>query len=155
MSLFKFQNNQFTWCVFDTEEEEDVEDFEIEEIRFCDCFLDQILFFIQKNNNVLTFKNFYINFYYEIPNKYKSLDVYVYYTPVTIICCKNALYHPLYEQDADKYKMDDDCLAEQIDYCCLHYLNREPIFNFICDNCQRNLLRLVSEKRFIIFKLKK
>ena len=42
--------------------------------------------------------------------------------------------------------MDKYCLAEQIDYQCLYYLSRETIFNCICDNCQKTLLKLVSKK---------
>ena len=42
--------------------------------------------------------------------------------------------------------MDKYCLAERIDYCCLYFLSRETIFNCICDNCQKTLLKLVSKK---------
>ena len=50
--------------------------------------------------------------------------------------------------------MDKNCLAEEIDFCCLYYLSRETFFNCICDNCQKTLLKLVSEK-FIAIKIKK
>ena len=154
MSLMKFENNQFIWSVFDSEEEEEAEDFEIKEIRVCDCFIDHVHFFIEKNNRLLSFRNFWMNFLYEIPNRYSILNIFVYYADTTIICCKDALYNPLHKEDTDKHKLDDDCLAEQIDFCCIHYLDRGLFFEFICDNCQKKIFKLVSKKRFITVKIK-
>ena len=41
-----FQDIRFIWSIFDSEEEEESEYFKIEEIRFCNCFIDQIVDFI-------------------------------------------------------------------------------------------------------------
>ena len=43
-----FQDIRFIWSIFDSEEEEEIENFKIEEIRFCNCFIDQIVDFIEK-----------------------------------------------------------------------------------------------------------
>ena len=52
----------FAWLIFDEndneEEEEERVDFCIEEIRCCDCFFDEVLFFIEKNNYKIISKNY-------------------------------------------------------------------------------------------------
>lgn len=58
MSLMKFENNQFIWSVFDSEEEEEAEDFEIKEIRVCDCFIDHVLFLLKKTIDCCLFEIF-------------------------------------------------------------------------------------------------
>ena len=133
---------QFIWNIFESEDEEDVKDFEIKEISFCDCFIDYVVF-LKECNNKMTFRKFYDRFYYEIPIGFLSLKIYVYYAERTIVCCKESVYNPIIELDKDA--MDKNCLAEKVDFCCLYFLSRETIFNCICDNCQKTLLKLVSK----------
>ena len=146
---------RFISSFFHTEEEEYCEDFEIEKIRFCNSFLDRVVSFIEKNKGILMFENFYQNFFNGIPKRMTFSNIIVYYAPVTIVCCLKALYNPSYLEDTDEEKMDEECLAEEIDYHCLHYLSREYIFSSICDNCKKNLLVDIAIKHFHFFNLKK
>ena len=135
----------FVWTIFDDEEEEEQEDFFIEEIRCCDCFCDKVLFFIEKFNYKINFRTLYKKFFY-IPKKLRIVDVFMYFSSITVFCCESALNFYSKQDQVDKDEMDKYCLAEEIDYCCLYYLSRETIFNCICDNCQKTLLKLVSKK---------
>ena len=135
----------FVWTIFDDEEEEEQEDFFIEEIRCCDCFFDKVLFFIEKFNYKINFRTLYEKFFY-IPKKLRIVDVFMYFSSITVFCCESALNFYSKQDEIDKDEMDKYCLAERIDYCCLYYLSRETIFNCICDNCQKTLLKLVSKK---------
>ena len=69
----------------------------------------------------------------------------MYFSTVTIFCCELILNFYSKLGQIDKDEMDRNCLAEEIDYCCLYYLSRETIFNCICDNCQKTL-KLVPKK---------
>ena len=137
----------FIWSIFDEnyDEDDDEEDFCIKEIRCCDCFFDKVLFFVEKNNYKVNFRKLYGNFFY-VPKKLRIVDVFMYYSSITIFCCEFYLNFCSEQEQVDKDEMDKYCLAEEIDYCCLYYLSRETIFNCICNNCQRSLLKLVSKK---------
>ena len=135
----------FVWTIFDDEEEEELEDFFIEEIRCCDCFFDKVLFFIEKFNYKINFRTLYEKFFY-IPKKLRIVDVFMYFSSITVFCCESALNFYSKQDEIDKDEMEKYCLAEKIDYCCLYFLSRETIFNCICDNCQKTLLKLVSKK---------
>ena len=147
-----FRNTNFIWSIFDDFDDEPPEDFTIKEIRCCDCFIDKIQHFIERNNEV-KFKKLYNEIYF-IARNLTTVDVYLYFSTTAIFCCESIL--KLYSKLdlIDKDEMDKNCLAEEIDFCCLYYLSRETIFNCICDNCQKTLLKLVSEK-FIAIKIKK
>ena len=70
----------------------------------------------------------------------------MYFSSITIFCCESILNFYSKQYQIDKDEMDRNCLAEEIGYCCLYFLSRETIFNCICDNCQKTLLKLVSKK---------
>ena len=74
----------------------------------------------------------------------------MYFSRTTIFCCEETLNVYSQQDQIDKDEMDKYCLAEEIDYCCLYFLSRETIFNCICDNCQKTLLKLLSKKMFSI-----
>ena len=135
----------FVWTIFDDEEEEEQEDFFIEETRCCDCFFDKVLFFIEKNNYKINFKKLYGKFFY-VPKKLRIVDVFMHFSSITVFCCESALNFYSKQDEIDKDEMDKYCLAERIEYCCIYFLSRETIFNCICDNCQKTLLKLVSKK---------
>ena len=139
----------FALLIFDEndneEEEEERVDFCIEEIRCCDCFFDEVLFFIEKNNYKINFKKLFDKFFY-LTRKLKINDVFMYYSSITIFCCEFTLNFYSKHEEVDKYEMDKYCLAEEIDFRCFYYLSRETIFNCICDNCQKTLLKLASRK---------
>ena len=143
-----FGKIRFVWLIFENEDEEEEEiDFDVKEIRFCDCFIDKLFYFIEKNNYKINFCKIFENFYY-VPKKLKVVDIFMYYSSITIFCCELAynFYSKQKQEEIDKAEMDKNCLAEQIDYQCLYYLSRETIFNCICDNCQKTFLKLVSKK---------
>ena len=140
-----FGNVPVVWTIFDDIDEEEQEDFFVEEIRCCDCFFDKAVFFIEKNNSKINFRKLYEKFFF-VPKKLRVVDVFMYFSKTTIFCCEETLnFYSQYGQ-IDKDEMDKHCLAEEIDYCCLYFLSRETIFNCLCDNCQKTLLKLVSEK---------
>ena len=144
MSLL-FGKVAFAWRIFDHIDEEEQEDFFIDEIRCCDCFFNKVLHFIEKNNYEINFKKLYEKFFF-IPKKFRNVDVFMYFSTITIFCCEPIINFYSELAQIDKDEMDRYCLAEEIDYCCLYYLSRETIFNCICDNCQKTLLKLVSKK---------
>ena len=137
-----FRNTNFIWSIFDDFDDEPPEDFTIEEIKCCDCFIDKIQHFVEKNNE-LKCKELYNEIYF-IARNLTTVDLYLYFSTTAIFCCESIL--KLYSKLdlIDKDEMDKNCLAEEIDFCCLYYLSRETIFNCIRDNCQKTLLRLLS-----------
>ena len=135
----------FVWAIFDDTDGEQQKDFFIEEIRCCNCFFDKVIFFIGKNNYKINFRELYAKFFY-IPKKLRVVNVFMYFSTITIFCCESILNFYSKQDQIDKDEMDRNCLAEEIDYCCLYFLSRETIFNCICDNCQKTLLKLVSKK---------
>ena len=142
---FLFGKVGFVYSIFDDVDEEEQEDFFIEEIRYCNCFFDEFQYFIRKNNFKIGFKEVYNEFFY-IPKKFRTEDFFLYYSKLSIFCCEVYVNFYCKLGYIDKYEMDKNCAAEKVDYCCLYYLSRETIFNCICHNCQRTLLKLVSKK---------
>ena len=142
---FVFGKVGFVYSIFDDVDEEEKEDFFIEEIRYCNCFFDEFQYFIRKNNFKIGFKEVYNEFFY-IPKKFRMEDFFLYYSKLSIFCCEVCVNFYCKLGYIDKYEMDKNCAAEKVDYCCLYYLSRETIFNCICHNCQRTLLKLVSKK---------
>ena len=142
---FLFGKVPFVWRIFDNEDEEEQEDFFIEEIRCCDCFFDKVIFLVEKYKYRINFTTLYENFFYT-SKKFRIGYVFMYYSSITIFCCEEAVNFCSELNEIDKDEMDKYCLAEEVDYCCLYYLSRETIFNCICDNCQKTLLKLVSKK---------
>lgn len=141
-----FYKNPIIWSLFDTEEKEESDNFEIEEVRFCDCFINQINYLIGKNNGKLNFYEVYRTVFWKIPRSFQSFNFYIFYGKTSIFCCNFALNICSNVEEPNKNEMDKNCSAELVDYCCLYFLSRETIFNCICDSCQKTLLRLVSEK---------
>ena len=144
MSLL-FAKVAFVWKIFDHIDEEEQEVFFIDEIRCCDCFYDKVIYFIEKNNYKINFRELYATFFF-VPKKLRIIDVFMYFSKITIFCCESILDFYSKQYQIDKDEMDKNCLAEEIDYHCLYFLSRESIFNCICDNCQKTLLQLVSKK---------
>ena len=139
-----FRNTNFVWSIFDDFDDEPPEDFTIEEIKCCDCFIDKIQQFIERNNESKC-RELY-NEIYSVAKNLTTADVYLYFSTTAIFCCESIvkLYSKLGQIDKDE--MDKNCLAGKVDFCCLYYLSRETIFSCICDSCQKTLLRLVSIK---------
>ena len=66
------------WTVFDEDEDEDsgLNTFEIHEFRVCDCYLDWILYFQNKNKNTVFSEEFTTSFFDEIPSNNIACDVF-------------------------------------------------------------------------------
>ena len=142
---FIFGKVGFVYSIFDNEDEEEQEDFFIEEIRYCDCFFDEFQYLIRKNNFKIGFKEIY-NEFADLPRKFRTEDFFLHYSKLSIFCCEVCVNFCCRVGLINSRIMDENCHAERVDYCCLYYLSRETIFNCICHNCQRTLLKLISKK---------
>ena len=142
---FIFGKVGFVYSIFDNEDEDEQEDFFIEEIRYCNCFFDEFQYLLKKNNNRIGFKEIYDEFT-DLPRKFRLEDFFLYYSKLSIFCCGKCIDFFCKLDVTDANEMDRNCAAEEVDYCCLYYLSRETIFNCICHNCQKTLLKLVSRK---------
>ena len=98
------------WTVFDEDEDEDsgLNTFEIHEFRVCDCYLDWILYFQNKNKNTVFSEEFTTSFFDEIPSNNIACDVFSIFGKVTIVCCRRALYHFFCKEDVQHEKLSDD-----------------------------------------------
>ena len=142
---FIFGKVGLIYSIFDNEDEEEQEDFFIKEIRYCNFFFDEFQYLIEKNNGRIAFKEIY-NEFTDLPRKFRLEDFFLYYSKLSIFCCEKCVNFLCGLDLIDTNEMDRNCAAEEVDYCCLYYLSRETIFNCICHNCQRTLLKLVSKK---------
>ena len=98
------------WTAFDEDEDEDsgLNTFEIHEFRVCDCYLDWILYFQNKNKNTVFSEEFTTSFFDEIPSNNIACDVFSIFGKVTIVCCRRALYHFFCKEDVQHEKLSDD-----------------------------------------------
>lgn len=140
---------QLIWNMFDTDEDEN---FKVDEIRVCDCFLEWAIYFLEKCSDNLFAEKFMNDFLNEMPTIHLIFNVHIFYGRVTVVSCSKALYHFFYKDDINQEKMDSDCLADEIDMRCMYFLERSLFFDYICSNCQLNFIKTVSEKRFTIIK---
>ena len=94
------------WTVFDEDEDEDsgLNTFEIHEFSVCDCYLDWILYFQNKNKNTVFSEEFTTSFFDEIPSNDIACDVFSIFVKVTIVCCRRALCHFFYKEDVQHKK---------------------------------------------------
>ena len=141
------------WTAFDEDEDEDsgLNTFEIHEFRVCDCYLDWILYFQNKNKNTVFSEEFTTSFFDEIPSNNIACDVFSIFGKVTIVCCRRALYHFFYKEDVQHEKLSDECLGYDIECCCMYLLEKKLFFPYLCSNCQFNFIKNVSN-RFIKIK---
>ena len=122
------------------------EDFDVSEIRTCNCFLDWTYYFLEKNSEELSGDKFVADFIPE--NNDCCGEIYILFGDIIIVCCERALYHLFYKNDIENNKMNSDCLPDQVDMCCMYFLNGTVPFEYICSNCQLNFLDTISRKRF-------
>lgn len=135
-------NRPLVWRIYDDSDDEDRDDFLIKEIRCCECFLDRILAVIEEE---LTFEKIYRKL--RVWKGYnRANEIYMFFSEISIFCCERSKV--IFEQvcEVDKEKMDENCLAASIDFCCLYYLSRESWIRSLCDGCQRTILKIVSER---------
>ena len=129
---------------YDDSDDEDRDDFLVKEIRCCDCFFDKIISIIDGKSEVsfeILYKKLRV-----APRRYVQGDVYLFFSETSIFCCEKSKV--IFERvcEVDKEKMDENCLAPSIDYCCLYFLSRESWIRCICEGCRRTILKIVSER---------
>ena len=136
---------QLIWNVFDTDEDEH---FKVDEIHVCDCFLEWTIYFLEKYSDNLFAEKFMNDFLNEMPKIHLISNIFIFYGTVTVVSCQKGLYHLFYKDDINQEKMDSECLADEVDMCCMYFLDRSLFFDYICSNCQLNFIKTISKKRF-------
>ena len=151
MSYSICQRKYLLWAVFDDNDDEFI-NFKIREFRVCDCFLEWTIRFQNVNRDVVFSEEIIEDFFDAIPGERNNYDVFSLFGEITILCCKNALYHLLYKEDLNHDKLADECLGYDIDMHCMYILERNlNNFSSLCSNCQFNFIKMVST-RFIKLK---
>ena len=139
------------WCVFDDDNEPDLFRYKICEFRVCDCFLDWTIHFHNENKDTVFSEEVITDFFDAIPTDMIDCDIFSIFGKITIVCCRNALYHFFYKEDLNHDKLSDECLGYDIDMRCLYLLEKKLFFPSLCSNCQFNFIKNVST-RFIKLK---
>ena len=144
-------NRPLIYRIFDDTDDEDRDDFEITEIRCCNCFFDSIINLIS-GKTIVTFKFLYQNL--TVPKTKWSMtgDIFMFYSDVCVFSCEK--FKLIFEKTfgLDKDEMDNYCIAYLNDYHCVYFLSRETMFYSICEGCRRTLLKNISKK---LIKIKK
>ena len=135
-------NRPLVWRIYDDSDDEDRDDFEIKEIRCCECFLDRVLAVIDEK---LTFQEIYRKLR-ELKGYNRPIEIYMFFSEISIFCCEESKKIFMQVCGLDKEQMDENCQAARIDYCCLYFLSRETWMQFICEGCRRTILKLLSGK---------
>ena len=151
MSYTICQRKYLLWAVFDDNDDEFI-NFKIREFRVCDCFLEWTIRFQNVSKDVVFSEEIITDFFDAVPSETINYDIFSLFGKITIICCKNALYHFFYKEDLNHDKLADECLGYDIDMRCMYILERKLInFSSLCSNCQFNFIKMVST-RFIKLK---
>ena len=91
------------------------------------------------------------DFFVGIPTDVVNCDIFSLFGKITIVCCRNALFHFFYKEDLQHDKLSDECLAFDIDMRCMYMLEKKMFYSFLCSNCQFNFIKMISN-RFIIIR---
>ena len=154
MSYSICQRKYLLWAVFDDNDDNDGEfiNFKIREFRVCDGFLEWTIRFQNVSKDVVFSEEIITDFFDAIPAETINYDISSLFGEITIICCKNALYHYFYKEDLNHDKLTDECLGYDIEMHCMYILERKLInFSCLCSNCQFNFIKMVLT-RFIKLK---
>ena len=92
MSYTICQRKYLLWAVFDDNDDEFI-NFKIREFRVCDCFLEWTIRFQNVSKDVVFSEEIITDFLDAIPTETINYDIFSLFGEITIICCKNALYH--------------------------------------------------------------
>ena len=144
------QKKHLLWCVFDGEES-DLSRYKVCEFRVCNCFLDWTIHFQNVNKDTVFSEEFITDFSDAIPTDMIECDIFSIFGKITIVCCRNALYHLFYKEDLQHDKLSDKCMGYDIDMRCMYLLEKKVFFSSLCSNCQFNFIKNVST-RFIKLK---
>ena len=92
-----------------------------------------------------------IDFFDGIPTDVVNCDIFSLFGKITIVCCRNALFHFFYKEDLQHDKLSDECLGFDIDMRCMYMLGKKMFYSYLCSNCQFNFIKMISN-RFITIK---
>ena len=109
----------------------------------CECFLDWIIYFQMVNKNTVFSEEFMTDFFDEIQVDNVDGDVFYLFGKITIVCCRNALYHLFYKEDHQHDKLSDKCMGYDIGMQCMYLLEKKMVFSSLCSNCQFNFIKNV------------
>ena len=79
---YLFTRRNFIWAIFDDFDTEPRDDFTVKEIKCCNCFINVVQCFIEKNTEIKCRKLY--NEIYPVARKLTTADVYLYFSTVTI-----------------------------------------------------------------------
>ena len=150
-SLDAEEKKHLLWCVFDDDENFNITKFKICEFRVCDCFLDWTIHYQSENKDAVFSEEVMTDFFDGIPTDVVNCDIFSLFGKITIVCCRNALFHFFYKEDLQHDKLSDECLAFDIDMRCMYMLEKKMFYSFLCSNCQFNFIKMISN-RFITIK---
>lgn len=144
-------NRPLIYRIFDDSDDEDRDDFEISEIRCCECFFDLITNLIS-GKKIIPFEFLYQNLPFPKTKWSMIGDIFMFYSDVCVFSCEK--FKSIFEKTfgLDKDEMDCNCIAHLNDYHCVYFLSRETMFYSICEGCRRTLLKNISRK---LIKIKK
>ena len=134
------------------------EDFQIKEIRVCDCFLDFAICFMRKFVRVSGAREIIDVFVETICQaEFFKNKMFAVISDISIACCNNALYQFDYMEFISKTDMFDKCLCDLPSIRgarnCKFYIDDETEkFDKLCFNCKFNLLNSVSVRFYKITK---
>ena len=152
-SLDSKEKKHLLWCVYDDDDDENfhISSFKICEFRVCDCFFDWTIYYQNKNKDGIFSEEDMTDFFVGIPTDVVNCDIFSLFGKITIVCCRNALFHFFYKEDLQHDKLSDECLAFDIDMRCMYMLEKKMFYSFLCSNCQFNFIKMISN-RFIIIR---
>ena len=101
-----FGNVGTIYLIFDHTNDES---FFIEEIRYCNCFIDEFQYFIRKNNFKIGFEKMNDELC-NIPRNRKMEVFFLYYSKLVIFCCEVCVNFFI---KLGKYEMDRGCRLEK------------------------------------------
>ena len=140
------QKKHLLWCVFD-DDGSDLSRFKVCEFRVCDCFLDWTIPFQNENMDTVFSEEVITDFFDATPTDMADdCDIFSIFGKITIVCCRNALYHFFYKEDVQHDKLSDECLGYDIDMRCMYLLEKKMFFSSLCSNCQFNFIKNVSTR---------
>ena len=139
------QKKHLLWCVFD-DDESDLNRYKVYEFRVCDCFFDWTIRFQNENKKTVFSEELITDFFDAIPTDIVDCDIFSIFGKITIVCCRNALYHFFYKDDIQHDKLSDECLGYDIDCKCMYLLEKKLFFTYLCSNCQFNFIKNVSTR---------
>ena len=132
MSYSICQRKYLLWAVFDDNDDDDeFINFKIREFRVCDCFLEWTIRFQNVSKDVVFSEEIITDFFDAVRSETINYDIFSLFGKITIICCKNALYHFFYKEDLNHDKLTDEYLGYDIDMRCMYVLERNLIDFFI------------------------